>query len=107
IFYEEEFRRLGAEVHVATADGSRGVRGFVTTVLAERGIDCDYFYACGPLPMLRALSEATGDVPGELSFEERMGCGFGGCMGCSCQTRNGSKRICKEGPVLKKEEVIW
>ncbi len=62
---------------------------------------------CGPLPMLRALSDATGDIPGELSFEERMGCGFGGCMGCSCQTKNGAKRICKEGPVLKKEEIIW
>lgn len=107
IFYEEEFRRLGAEVYVATADGSRGVRGFVTTALAECGIDYDYFYACGPLPMLRALSEATGGVPGELSFEERMGCGFGGCMGCSCQTRGGAKRICKEGPVLKKEEIVW
>ena len=64
-------------------------------------------FACGPLPMLRALSDATGDIPGELSFEERMGCGFGGCMGCSCQTKNGAKRICKEGPVLKKEEIIW
>ena len=94
VFYEEEFRALGAEV-------------FVTTAIAEKKPDFDYFYACGPLPMLRALSDATGDTPGELSFEERMGCGFGGCMGCSCQTKNGAKRICKEGPVLKKEEVVW
>lgn len=107
VFYEAEFRTLGAEVFVATVDGTHGVKGFVTTAIAECGIDYDYFYACGPLPMLRALCEATGTVPGQLSFEERMGCGFGGCMGCSCQTRNGSKRICKEGPVLDKEEIIW
>ena len=94
VFCEEEFRALGAEV-------------LVTTAIAEKKPDFDYFYACGPLPMLRALSDATGDIPGELSFEERMGCGFGGCMGCSCQTKNGAKRICKEGPVLKKEEIIW
>ena len=107
VFYEEEFRALGAEVFVTTADGTHGIKGFVTTAIAEKKPDFDYFYACGPLPMLRALSDATGDIPGELSFEERMGCGFGGCMGCSCQTKNGAKRICKEGPVLKKEEIIW
>ena len=98
---------LSAEVFVTTADGTHGTKGFVTTAIAEKKPDFDYFYACGPLPMLRALSDATGDIPGELSFEERMGCGFGGCMGCSCQTKNGAKRICKEGPVLKKEEIIW
>ena len=106
IFYEEEFRALGCEVTVATADGSRGVRGFVTTAIAGRGLEFDYFYACGPLPMLRALCEAV-PQDGQLSFEERMGCGFGACMGCSCQTRSGNKRICKEGPVLEKGEIIW
>ena len=105
-FYEEEFRALGCTVTVATADGSQGVRGFVTTALAERRPDFDYFYACGPLPMLRALAEAV-EQDGQLSFEERMGCGFGACMGCSCQTKYGNKRICKEGPVLEKGEIIW
>lgn len=107
VFYRDEFAQLGCRVVVATADGTEGVRGFVTDAIRESGLAYDYFYACGPLPMLRALSDATGDIPGELSFEERMGCGFGGCMGCSCQTKNGAKRICKEGPVLKKEEVVW
>ena len=107
VFYRDEFAQLGCRVVVATADGTEGVRGFVTDAIRESGLAYDYFYACGPLPMLRALSDATGDTPGELSFEERMGCGFGGCMGCSCQTKNGAKRICKEGPVLKKEEVVW
>ena len=106
VFYADEFRALGCDVTVATADGSAGVRGFVTTAIAERGLDFDYFYACGPLPMLRALCAAV-EQPGELSFEERMGCGFGACMGCSCKTLTGGKRICKEGPVLKKEEIIW
>ena len=105
-FYEEEFRALGCRVTVATADGSHGVRGFVTTAIAERHPDFDYFYACGPLPMLRALAEAV-EQDGQLSFEERMGCGFGACMGCSCKTKYGNKRICKEGPVLEKGEVIW
>ncbi|MEG1611274.1 MAG: dihydroorotate dehydrogenase electron transfer subunit [Alistipes sp.] len=105
-FYVDEFRALGAKVVVATADGSVGTCGFVTTVLAEQKITYDYLYACGPLPMLRALCEQT-TVPGQLSMEERMGCGFGGCMGCTCQTTRGAKRICKEGPVLMKEEIIW
>lgn len=106
IFYEEEFRQAGCDVTVATADGSRGVRGFVTTAIAQTGLDFDYFYACGPLPMLRALCEAV-EQDGQLSFEERMGCGFGACMGCSCKTKYGNKRICKEGPVLEKGEIIW
>lgn len=106
IFYADEFRSLGAAVYVATADGSVGTRGFVTDAIRENGVDYDYFYACGPLPMLKALAQAA-PVSGELSFEERMGCGFGACMGCSCRTLTGSKRICKEGPVLKKEEIIW
>ena len=106
VFYADEFRALGCDVTVATADGSAGVAGFVTTAIAARGLDFDYFYACGPLPMLRALCQAV-EQPGELSFEERMGCGFGACMCCSCRTLTGGKRICKEGPVLKKEEIIW
>lgn len=104
VFYAEEFRALGCTVTVATADGSEGVKGFVTDALA--GLDYDYFYACGPQPMLHALSEATA-CDGQLSFEERMGCGFGACMGCSCKTLTGSKRICKEGPVLTKGEILW
>ncbi|WP_304953733.1 dihydroorotate dehydrogenase electron transfer subunit [uncultured Alistipes sp.] len=104
VFYAEEFRALGCSVTVATADGSAGVKGFVTDALA--GLDFDYFYACGPLPMLRALSQAAA-CDGQLSFEERMGCGFGACMGCSCKTLTGSKRICKEGPVLMKNEILW
>lgn len=106
IFYADEFRKVGAEVIVATADGSQGIKGFVTDAIRQTDIDFDYFYACGPLPMLKALSEAT-DKPGELSLEERMGCGFGICMGCSIQTALGAKRVCKEGPVFKKEDVIW
>ncbi len=106
IFYEAEFRALGCDVRVATVDGTRGTKGFVTTVIAGQNLDFDYFYACGPLPMLKALCD-TVPQEGELSFEERMGCGFGACMGCSCKTENGNKRICKEGPVLKKGEIIW
>ena len=104
IFYEDEFKALGADVSVATADGSYGVKGFVTN--AMEGMDFSYFYTCGPEPMLRAICKAT-DVSGELSFEERMGCGFGACMGCSCKTLTGYKRICKDGPVMRKEEIIW
>nr|WP_288352030.1 dihydroorotate dehydrogenase electron transfer subunit [uncultured Alistipes sp.] len=104
VFYAEEFRALGCAVTVATADGSEGVRGFVTDALA--GLDFDYFYACGPQPMLRALCQST-PCDGQLSFEERMGCGFGACMGCSCRTLTGNKRICKEGPVLMKNEILW
>lgn len=104
IFYEAEFRTLGASVVVTTADGSYGVKGFVTDGMA--GLDYTYFYCCGPEPMLKAVYRAA-DTSGQLSFEERMGCGFGACMGCSCKTVTGSKRICKEGPVLRKEEVLW
>ena len=103
VFYEEEFRALGCSVTVAAADGSYGVKGFVTDALPDK---YDYFYACGPMPMLRALYAAA-DIPGEMSFEERMGCGFGACMGCSMQTKSGPKRVCKEGPVFKKEELLW
>ena len=104
IFYEDEFRKLGAEVLVATVDGSAGVRGFVTDAMKD--VDYTYFYTCGPEPMLKALYRAT-KTSGQFSFEERMGCGFGVCMGCSCKTITGNKRICKEGPVLVKEDIIW
>ena len=104
IFYEEEFKALGCDVIVATADGSYGVKGFATTPLAE--LDYTYFYTCGPEPMLKAVYQAT-NTSGQMSFEERMGCGFGACMGCSCKTLTGYKRICKEGPVMKKEEILW
>ena len=104
IFYEEQFKALGAKVIVATADGSYGIKGFATTPLAE--LDYTYFYTCGPEPMLKAVYKATG-TSGQMSFEERMGCGFGACMGCSCKTLTGYKRICKDGPVMRKEEILW
>ena len=104
IFYDDMFRALGAEVILATADGSRGVQGFVTDAMA--GLDYSYFFACGPEPMLKAVWR-TAKGSGQLSFEKRMGCGFGACMGCSCRTITGSKRICREGPVLTKEEIRW
>ena len=106
IFYEEEFKALGVDVYCSTADGSHGVKGFVTDVIREKALKFDYLYTCGPLPMLKALYDAT-EADGEFSFEERMGCGFGACMGCTCKTKYGNKRICKDGPVLKREEIIW
>ncbi len=104
VFCEEEFRALGAHVTVATADGSYGVKGFVTGPMAE--MDYTYFYTCGPEPMLKAIYREA-KTSGQFSFEERMGCGFGACMGCSCKTVSGYKRICKDGPVLRKEEILW
>ena len=103
IFYEDQFRKLGIETVVTTVDGSYGQKGFVTDALPE---SYDYFCACGPLPMLKAVYNAS-STSGLLSFEERMGCGFGACMGCSCKTKYGNKRICKDGPVLEKGEIIW
>ena len=103
VFYEEEFKALGAAVTVTTADGSYGTKGFVTDALPS---EYSYFYTCGPEPMLKAVFAAT-KTSGQFSFEERMGCGFGACMGCSCKTVTGYKRICKEGPVLTKEEILW
>ena len=103
IFYEEEFKALGCDVTVTTVDGSYGTKGFVTNALPE---DYTYFYTCGPEPMLKAVYRAS-KTSGQMSFEERMGCGFGACMGCSCKTLTGYKRICKDGPVMKKEEILW
>lgn len=104
IFYEDEFKRLGADVKVTTVDGSYGIKGFVTDALKDT--DYSYFYTCGPMPMFKAI-ESTAITSGQYSFEERMGCGFGACMGCSCKTKYGNKRICKDGPVLVREEIIW
>ena len=104
IFYEDAFQKLGCNVTVTTADGSYGTKGFVTTAL--EGMDYTYFYTCGPEPMLKAVYRSS-KTSGQMSFEERMGCGFGACMGCSCKTLTGYKRICKEGPVMKKEEILW
>ena len=104
IFYEDKFKELGANVLVTTVDGSYGIRGFVTNAMSE--VDYTYFYTCGPEPMLKAIYDAS-TTSGQFSFEERMGCGFGACMGCSCETKYGKKRICKDGPVLVKEEIIW
>ena len=104
IFYEQEFKDLGADVAVTTVDGSYGVKGFVTDAMKD--MDYSYFYTCGPEPMLKAIYSAS-KTSGQFSFEERMGCGFGACMGCSCKTITGYKRICKDGPVLKKEEILW
>ncbi len=104
VFYEEDFRALGLSVLVTTADGSHGMRGFVTDAL--EGLAPSYLYTCGPEAMLRALY-ASCPCDGQFSFEERMGCGFGACMGCSCETKYGYKRICKEGPVLEKGEILW
>ena len=104
IFYADEFRMLGVETYITTVDGSAGIKGFVTDAMKE--LDYSYFYTCGPEPMLKAVYRAS-KTEGQFSFEKRMGCGFGACMGCSCHTITGYKRICKEGPVLKKEEILW
>ena len=103
IFYEQEFKALGCKTSVTTVDGSYDKKGFVTDALPE---NYTYFYTCGPEPMLKAVYRAT-TTSGQMSFEERMGCGFGACMGCSCKTLTGYKRICKDGPVMKKEEILW
>lgn len=104
IFYEKEFRDLGANVIVTTVDGSYGIKGFVTEALKD--IEYSYFYTCGPMPMLKSIYKNT-NTSGQFSLEERMGCGFGACMGCSMQTKSGNKRVCKEGPVFVKEELLW
>lgn len=102
VFYEEEFRALGCDVTVTTVDGSHGVKGFVTNALNGKQ---SYYYTCGPLPMIKALLQAAG-TNGEVSMEERMGCGFGACMGCTIQTTQGPKRVCKEGPVFAASELL-
>lgn len=104
VFYYREFIALGADVFLTTANGSLGRRGFVTDVIRE--LEYTYFYACGPLPMYRAI-ESVAKTDGEYSMEERMACGFGACMGCSCKTKDGYKRVCKEGPVFKRGEIVW
>ena len=104
IFYEAEFKALGCETLVTTVDGSYGIKGFVTDALKQ--VDYTHFYTCGPEPMLKAVYKAS-TTSGQMSFEERMGCGFGACMGCSCKTLTGYKRICKDGPVMRKEEIKW
>ena len=103
VFYEQEFKNLGCSVAIVTADGSYGTKGFVT---AKMDVDYSYFYTCGPEPMLKAVYKQS-KTQGQMSFEERMGCGFGACMGCSCKTIAGYKRICKDGPVMLKEEILW
>lgn len=105
LFYEEEFKALGCSVLVSTVDGSYGEKGFVTGLVEKT--DCDYSFCCGPEPMLRAVYDLEQLKGGQYSFEERMGCGFGACMGCTCKTKYGYKRICKDGPVLSKEEIVW
>ena len=104
VFYENEFRALGANVHIATADGTYGTKGFVTDVIKD--MQYTFFYTCGPEPMFRAMHKMT-KTPGQYSFEERMGCGFGACMGCTIDTVNGPKRVCREGPVFGREEIKW
>jgi len=104
VFLKDEFSALGVPVTVATANGSVGVKGFVTDAMKD--LDYDYFFTCGPEPMFRAIEKVV-NTSGQYSFEERMGCGFGACMGCSCKTKYGNKRICKEGPVMEREEIIW
>ncbi len=105
IFAAKSFEKLGVKVFVTTVDGSSGIKGFVTDALPLVG-DYSYFYTCGPLPMFKAVYNATA-TSGQFSFEERMGCGFGACMGCTYKTKDGNKRICKDGPVLVKEEIVW
>lgn len=104
VFGVDEFKATGAEVYVTTADGSVGTKGFVTDVL--KNLHYTYFYTCGPMPMFKAI-ERIAKTSGQYSFEERMGCGFGACMGCTCKTKYGNKRICKDGPVLEREEIVW
>ena len=104
VFFKEEFEALGLKVLVTTVDGSYGIKGFVTDAL--EGLEYTYFYTCGPEPMLKALYDKT-ETSGQFSCEDRMGCGFGACMGCTCKTKYGNKRICRDGPVLEKEEIIW
>lgn len=103
-FYQTKFKSLGCDVRIATVDGSLGHKGFVTELVPP---ECDYVYCCGPEPMLKAVYNLPQLTDGQFSFEERMGCGFGACVGCTCKTKYGHKRICKDGPILEKEEIVW
>lgn len=105
-YYLEEFAALGCPVAVATEDGSLGAKGFVTDCIAALP-GCDYVCACGPLPMLKAVHGMPQLKGGQFSFEARMGCGFGACMGCTVPTAGGYKRVCKDGPILFQEEIVW
>lgn len=105
VFYEENFKKLGVSLYISTMDGSYGTKGTVVDVIKTLN-DYTYYYACGPKNMLKAVYDVVA-VDGQLSFEEKMGCGFGACMGCTCKTKYGDKRLCKHGPVLRKEEIIW
>lgn len=104
IFYEKEFSALSDRVIITTVDGSRGIKGFVTAAMND--IPYSYIYTCGPKAMLSAVSAAA-KTSGQFSLEERMGCGFGACMGCTCKTKSGAKRVCREGPVFVREEIEW
>ncbi len=104
VFFKKEFKELGVILYITTADGSYGTRGFVTTPMPE--IDYTYFYCCGPDLMMKTVYDES-KTSGQFSFEERMGCGFGACMGCSRKTKSGTKRVCKEGPVFFKEDILW
>lgn len=104
--FEKWFSEIGVKAYIATVDATMGTKGFVTDVIREEGLEKGYFHACGPMPMLKAVCSQL-DIPGEVSIESRMGCGFGACMCCSVETAGGAKRICKDGPVFRKEELIW
>ncbi len=106
IFYVERFKELSTNTYIATVDGSEGCKGFITNLIQQYKLTFDYYYACGPMPMLKSMCQNI-EAPGEVSLEARMGCGFGICMGCSIPTTSGNKRVCKEGPVFGKEELIW
>ena len=106
VYYLEEFAKLGCRLLVATEDGSAGTKGFVTDCI-KAVPECDYVLTCGPLPMLKAVHSLPQLKDGQFSFEARMGCGFGACMGCTIPTKDGYKRVCKDGPILFKEEIVW
>lgn len=104
IFLADDIRYLGVDVRLTTEDGSAGVRGMVTDAMAD--LDYTYFYTCGPEAMFRAVNAAA-KTSGQFSLEARMGCGYGACMGCTIETKNGPKRVCKDGPVFMREDLLW
>lgn len=113
LFLVEGFEEIGADVRVATVDGSVGTEGFVTTLFEQAidaiGPDAAYVYTCGPMPMFQTLAKEMNrlGMDGCFSLEERMGCAVGICMGCSIETTEGMRRVCKEGPVFSKEVLPW